>query len=364
MAALDEHSIVAITDSRGRITYANDKFCAISRFSRDELLGQDHRIINSGYHSKEFMRDLWTTITQGKVWKGEIRNRTKDGEYYWVQTTIVPFFDSDGEPIQYVSIRTDITELKKAESQIQKFNEELAKRVRERTAELEASNQELEAFSYSVSHDLRAPVRHISGYIGLLRQAVGSSLSAEASKCVETIADSAKQMTNLIDDLLLFSRMGRAEMKLGEVDLDVLVQETIETLRLEIKHRNIVWKKAALPKVNGDPSMLRQVLVNLISNAVKYTRLRNPAEIEIGCCTQTDSETTVFVRDNGVGFEMKYVGKLFNVFQRLHTGDDFEGTGIGLANVRRIITRHGGRVWAEGKLEHGATFYFSLPRNA
>src|SRR5436190_8312065 len=162
--ALDEHSIVAITDPQGRITYANDKFCAISKYSRDELLGQDHRIINSGYHPKEFIRDLWSTIAQGRVWKSEIRNRAKDGAIYWVQTTIVPFLNGEGKPFQYVSIRTDITERKKAESEIQKFNEELAKRVRERTAELEVSNKELEAFSYSVSHDLRAPVRHISGY--------------------------------------------------------------------------------------------------------------------------------------------------------------------------------------------------------
>jgi len=361
-AALDEHSIVAVTDPQGRITYANDKFCAISKYSRNELVGQDHRLINSGHHSKEFIRGLWATINEGRVWKGEFRNRAKDGVCYWVDTTIVPFLDADGKPYQHVSIRTDITERKRAEAEIQKFNEELASRVRERTAELEASNRELEAFSYSVSHDLRAPIRHISGYVGLLRKTVGSTLSEQATYYLESIADSVRQTGHLIDDLLNFSRTGRAEMRKGKVRAGVLVEEAIKSLRPETEHRNIAWKKGEFPEVEGDASMLRQVFVNLLSNAVKYTRRRDPAIIEIGCLQESATEIVFFVRDNGVGFDMRYVDKLFGVFQRLHLADEFEGTGIGLANVRRIVSRHGGRAWAEGKLDGGATFYFSLPQ--
>lgn len=360
-AALDEHSIVAVTDPQGKIIHANEKFCAISKYSQAELLGQDHRIINSGHHSKEFIRNLWQTIGQGRVWRGEICNRAKDGTLYWVDTTIVPFLNAEGKPYQYVSIRTDITHRKAAEEQIQKLNEELAHRVQARTAELEASNKELESFSYSVSHDLRAPIRHISGYAGLLRKVAGATLSKQATEYLDTIAHSAKQMTDLIDDLLLFSRMGRAQLQKSTVSLARLVEESISMLQPEKEGRNIVWKIGELPDVKADPTMLRQVFVNLLSNAIKYTAPRNPAEIEIGCVKDSAMELVVFVRDNGVGFDMEYADKLFGVFQRLHSADDFEGTGIGLANVRRIVARHGGRTWANGKVDVGATFYFSLP---
>ena len=360
-AALDEHAIVAITNSQGRITYVNEKFCAISKYSREELLGQDHRIINSGFHSKEFMRDLWATIGKGRVWKGEIRNRAKDGSYYWVDTTLVPFLDADGRPCQYVALRTDITANKLVEEQIRQLNNELAERVLERTRQLEAANKELEAFSCSVSHDLRAPLRHISGFANLLTKS-SVDLPETTRRHIGIIADSARQMGRLIDDLLVFSRMARAEMRKSEVDMDPLLEETLLALNPDTAGRDIVWKREPLPVVLADASMLRQALINLVSNAIKYTRPRNPAVIEIGCLNETTEETVFFVRDNGVGFDMQYADKLFGVFQRLHLDEDFEGTGIGLANVRRIIGRHGGRTWGEGKLDAGATFYFSLPR--
>lgn len=361
-AALDEHAIVAITDPRGRITYVNDKFCAISKYSREELLGQDHRIINSGHHSKEFIRGLWTTIAQGHVWKGEIKNRAKDGSIYWVDTTIVPFLKPDGKPYQYVAIRADITARKLVEEEIRRLNHELEARVTDRTAQLEAANKELEAFSYSVSHDLRAPLRHIDGFVGLLVKSDGQTVSEKGRSYLETISGAAKQMGQLIDDLLVFSRMGRSEMRIARVDLSELLEEVLLSLRSEYQARNIVWHKAPLPVVEGDRPMLRQVLVNLVANAVKYTRPRDPAVIEIGCRQDLPGEAVVFVRDNGVGFEMKYADKLFGVFQRLHRAEEFEGTGIGLANVRRIIIRHGGRTWAESQPGAGATFYFSLPK--
>lgn len=362
-AALDEHAIVAITNPQGRITYVNDKFCAISKYSREELIGQDHRIINSGHHPKEFIRGIWTTISAGRVWQGEIKNRAKDGSIYWVDTTIVPFLKPDGKPYQYVAIRADITQRKLIEEEIRQLNLDLETRVTERTAQLEAANKELEAFSYSVSHDLRAPLRHIDGFAGLLVKSDGQTISERGRTHLKHIADSAKQMGLLIDDLLVFARMGRAEMRITRVDLAELLEETIRSLQPETQQRNIVWKKGALPVVLGDPPMLRQVFVNLIANAIKYTRPRDPAEIEIGCHENSTGELTVFVRDNGVGFEMQYADKLFGVFQRLHRAEEFEGTGIGLANVRRIIIRHGGRTWAESRPDAGATFYFSLPKS-
>ena len=249
----------------------------------------------------------------------------------------------------------------RAVRQLRLENLALEQRVRERTAQLEAANKELEAFSYSVSHDLRAPVRHIDGFVRLLDDSIGTSLDEKDRRLLNFIAKSAGQMGQLIDDLLDFSRMGRAEIRQSRVSLQGLMEEAIQQLQPELKGRNIVWRTSKLPEVRADPALLRQVFSNLISNAVKYTRLRNPAEIEIGGMNDSAAEITIYVRDNGAGFDMAYAGKLFGVFQRLHREDEFEGTGVGLANVRRIIARHGGRTWAEGKVDGGATFYFTLP---
>jgi PAS domain S-box-containing protein len=361
-AALDEHAIVAITDPQGKITYVNDKFCAISKYSREELLGQDHRIINSGYHPGDFIRGLWATITHGKVWKGEIKNKAKDGSFYWVDTTIVPFLNEQGKPRQYVAIRADITERKAVEKKIHQLNVELEQRVAERTAQLQAANQELEAFSYSVSHDLRAPLRHVLGFVEMLQQDAGPSLSKKSLRHLATISQAAKQMGQLVDELLAFSRVGQTEMQKREVSLDRLVKEVLRDVQKETKGRNIVWAIHSLPAVRADRALLRMVLVNLISNAVKFTGTRAEAKIEIGCAPSGDGETVIFIRDNGAGFDPRYAGKLFGVFQRLHSRDEFEGTGIGLANVQRIIHRHDGRTWAEGAVDRGATFYFSIPK--
>jgi PAS domain S-box-containing protein len=362
-SALDEHAIVAITDPQGKITYVNDKFCAISKYSREELLGQDHRIINSGHHPKEFMRGLWTTITQGRVWHGEIKNKAKDGSYYWVDATIVPFLNDQGKPHQYVAIRTDITERKAAGEKIAKLNTELEQRIVERTAQLQTANEELQAFSYSVSHDLRAPLRHVSGFVDLLQKEAGPSLSEKCLCHLTTISQAVKRMGDLIDDLLAFSRIGKSEMQKTEVNLDQLVRETLGDFQADTRKRNIVWEIHPLPAVRADPALLRLALVNLISNAVKFTGTRALAKIEIGCAPSSDDETVIFIRDNGAGFDPRYAGKLFGVFQRLHSQDEFEGTGIGLANVQRIIHRHGGRTWAEGAVDGGATFYFSIPKH-
>jgi light-regulated signal transduction histidine kinase (bacteriophytochrome) len=244
------------------------------------------------------------------------------------------------------------------EKEIIRLNQELAKRA----AELEAANKELESFAYSVSHDLRAPLRHIVGYAELLQKQASSSLDDRSHRHMKKILESAKRMGNLIDDLLGFSRIGRAETKKTRVDLGQLIGEVVAELEQETRGRDIAWKIGALPVCYGDRSMLKVVLMNLISNAVKFTRMRRAAEIEIGYVGGSNKDVEVFVRDNGAGFDMQHVNKLFGVFQRLHLAEEFEGTGIGLATVQRITHRHGGNVRAEGVPDQGATFYFSLPK--
>jgi len=256
-----------------------------------------------------------------------------------------------------------VTKRRQTLAEILRLNASLERRVQERTGQLEEANKELESFSYSVSHDLRAPLRHIHGYVEMLTQASDGQLSDKARRYLKTITDASVEMGQLIDDLLAFSRMSRIEMNETRVQMDGLAQDAIRGLGMATQGRNIVWKIAPLPQVMGDPSTLKQVLANLIGNAVKYTRQRDPAEIEIGCAGEEDGRVILCVRDNGAGFDMQYAHKLFGVFQRLHRTDEFEGTGIGLATVRRIVARHGGRTWAEGEVDKGAKFYFTLPRS-
>jgi PAS domain S-box-containing protein len=291
-------------------------------------------------------------------WAGELKQTKADGSQVTVASRWSLRPAERDRPAAILETNNDITERKRQEQENILLNRQLAKR----SADLEGSNKELEAFAYSVSHDLRAPLRHMSGFTELLQKSAKPVLNEKSQRYMAMIQESAKRMGTLIDDLLAFSRIGRAETHKALLSLDQLVLEALTEVRQSAEDRKIIWKVGALPAWYGDRSMLRLVLVNLISNAVKFTRTRPEAEIEVGCKESKEDQVVVFVRDNGVGFDMKYVNKLFGVFQRLHSTEAFEGTGIGLATVQRIVHRHGGSVWAEGLVDQGATFYFSLSK--
>ena len=345
-------------DENGIFVRVNETELAWLGYSREELIGKKKITDLLTAQSLEiFVRGQQPFRQTGLVRDVEVELIRKDGSVLPVSLSATAVRDGEGNLRGSRTTLFDVTERRRVDQELADLNAQLGRRV----SELAALNQELEAFSYSVSHDLRSPLRHIAGFAQLLEKNASASLDEKSRRFLTTIVDAARRMGGLIDDLLVFSRMGRSEMRMTRVALSPLVKEIRAELAGEAAGRDVVWSVNGLPEVQGDPSLLRQVLMNLMSNALKYSSTREKAEIEIGWRPGPDGETVVFVRDNGVGFDMKYADKLFGVFQRLHRAEEFEGTGIGLANVRRIVQRHGGRTWAEGAVDRGATFYFSLP---
>ena len=354
---------IYMLDADGRVTSWNAGAERMTGYKADEAIGKpiDNCFSEDEIRSGKPNLELRRAASEGRI-EAEGWCVRKNGSRYYAHWVITAIRDSGGKSAGFLKVARDITDRKQHEEQVARWNAELEQRVAERTSQLEAANKELEAFSYSVSHDLRAPLRHIDGFVEILQGGPASRLDEEGREHLNTIAAAVRQMGRLIDDLLAFSRMSRARMTRRKVNLSQLVREAMQHLQSDIEGRKIEWVIGPLPEVKGDMNMLRQALINLISNALKYTRPRPVARIEIGSMS-SEGEDVVFIRDNGAGFDMRYADKLFGVFQRLHRASEFEGTGVGLANVRRIIHRHGGRTWAEGLVNSGATFYFSLPRN-
>jgi PAS domain S-box-containing protein len=351
------HDTIFVRDMSDVITYWNRGAEELYGWTSEQAIGQPaHQLLQT--ISPMPLDEIRAELLRTGRWEGELTKTKADGREVVVASRWSLRRDPHDQPNAILETNNDITERKRGEERIRGLNADLARR----TVELEASNKELEAFAYSTSHDLRAPLRHVVGYSELLQKHADSLLDDKSRRYVMMIRESATRMGVLIDDLLAFSRIGRVETQYTLVSLGQLVGEVRSEIARETKGRDIAWNVDALPSVFGDRAMLRVALVNLISNAVKFTGTRPRARIDIGCADGKQDEVVVFVKDNGVGFDMKYVHKLFGVFQRLHKVEAFEGTGIGLATVQRIVARHGGRVWAESEIDKGATFYFSVPK--
>jgi PAS domain S-box-containing protein len=485
--ALDESSILVITDQDGIIRQVNDNFCKITQYKREELIEQDHRIINAGYHTKEFIRDLWITINNGGVWKGEIKNIAKDGSYFWLDTTIVPFMNEQGRPYQFVAIRSDITQRKELEEEIIRFNQDLQKRVEEKTKEviekeeqyrfllqnmregiqvisydwrylfvnnsvveqskyskevlvghtmmekypgientkmfealqrcmekrkpeileneftfpggrkewyelsiqpvpeglfilsmditerkkaeeqlreyaeeLKGSNTELERFAYVASHDLQEPLRMVSSFLTLLENRIEDNLDETSKQYIHFAVDGAGRMKTLIHDLLMYSRIGTNKEDFTIVDLNEVMQYITRVLEENIKETATTITVKPLPVIRANKTLISQLLVNLLSNSLKYHGENNP-EIEVGY-NEDPGNWIFYVKDNGIGIDPKFFDKIFIIFQRLHNKSEYSGTGIGLAICKKIVEIHKGKVWIESELSKGSTFYFSIPK--
>lgn len=345
----------------GQCDYLSLQWVKYTGIPEKEQLG-DNWLKQLHPDDQEKTMSIWMEkVKTGVDFDIEYRLRRFDGVYRWYKVRAVPLTDLEGKIIKWFGSNNDIDDIKKAIDEIKILNETLENRVSERTEQLVAANKELETFSYSVSHDLRAPLRHISGYVSLFLENRSLELSEEDLGYLKIVTDSVSKMSELIDALLSFSRLNRAEIHKTITDTLPIIKDGLQLFDNEIKNRAVEIKINTLPKTFGDQQLISQVWVNLISNAIKYTGKKQDARIEIGSY-DTENETVFFINDNGAGFNMEYASNLFIVFKRLHNSKSFDGIGIGLANIKSIIERHGGRCWAEGEIDKGATFYFSLPK--
>src|SRR5271155_69446 len=353
--AVKDYAIISL-DADGLVTSWNSGAQRLKGYSAEEMVGQHvgRLYLKEDVERGKLEEELRRAAAEGHMEDEGWRVR-KDGTRFWAEVVTTALRDADGELIGFVKIDKDITSRRAGEEQIQKLNTELTRRV----SELGIVNRELESFSYSVSHDLRAPVRHIDGFARILKEEHFSNMAPEAMRYLDRIVEAATRMGLLIDDLLNLARIGRRELKREKVQIASVVKQSIAELPVEAKERTIEWRIELLPELSCDSGLLKLIFTNLLANAVKFTRKQAVGVIEVGSRV-TDGVPTIFVRDNGVGFDAQYADKLFGVFQRLHRQEDFEGTGIGLATVQRIVHRHGGEIWAESQLNSGATFFFTL----
>ena len=350
---------IVITDLDGNIEYVNPKFTKVTGYSFEEARGRNPSIVKSGHTSPNEYAELWRTIRAGGMWAGEFRNKKKDGTLYWEFVRILPIVSTESVVTHFLAVKEDVTDRKRIEEELFELNRSLEQRVAQRTAELKDVNAELESFSYSVSHDLRAPLRAIDGYSKIIAEQCAAKLNPDELRLLERVRVNTQRMAQLIDDLLNLARVARAEIRQQDVDLSEIATDVARTLRESDPNRHAEFIIAPNLRCEGDAGLLRIVLENLLGNAWKYSRKCASTRIEFGSGEQ-DGRKVYFVSDNGVGFDMKYAGNLFGAFQRMHGPSEFEGSGIGLASVKRIITRHSGRVWADSVVDQGSRFSFTL----
>jgi len=354
---------IIVWNMQYEITRFNKAFESLTGRTEKDVIGKSLEILFPPTSRESSMQLIRKTL-EGERWEVvEINILHIDGSVRTLLWNSANIMSPDGKtPVATIAQGNDITERKLAEEEIREMNETLEQKVIERTKQLEAANKELEAFSYSVSHDLRAPLRHIGGFIDLLKKNNAPQLNEAGIRYLNIISESSHEMGNLIDALLAFSRLSRAELERTKINSNDMVTRVLKTFSDELVDRTVEIKISELPDTRGDENLIFQVWVNLISNALKYSRNKEKAMIDIEGKNE-NNKTIFYIKDNGAGFDMEYADKLFGVFQRLHKARDFEGIGIGLANVNRIVTRHGGKCWAESEVDNGATFFFSLPNN-